>query len=137
MRQRVRRRGAIIGVAAMLAVAAGAVDAAPAQAQAAGSRYFGDGPWEAIRVAAVEVSKPCSVSVDDVRAMMVAPVFKESSAATSPSTSPSRPYARSTPERTAVHLVVSEHLETFLGTMGEEAHRAPEASRLAGRWRTW
>jgi hypothetical protein len=71
------------------APAAGVETFAAAAAAAAAPRYFGDGPWEAIRVAAVEVTKPCSVSVDDVRAMMVSPVFKESSAATTPSTSPS------------------------------------------------
>lgn len=93
MRLPVRRRGSIVVAAAILAGAFGAIDATPmptaAQQPAVTPRYFGDGPWEAIRSAAVEVTKPCSVSVDDVRAMMVAPVFKEASAATSPTTSPS------------------------------------------------
>ena len=38
-----------------------------AAAAAVTPRYFGDGPWEAIRVAAVGVNKACSVSVEPQR----------------------------------------------------------------------
>ncbi len=37
-----------------------------------------------------------------------------------PSASPARTYARRTPENSALHLVVREHLETFLATVREE-----------------
>lgn len=52
------------------------------------TRYFGRGAWEGIRSAAAAAARPCSVSTDSVTAMMMAPIFKESSAATSPSTAP-------------------------------------------------
>jgi hypothetical protein len=40
--------------------------------------------------------------------------------ARAPPASSSRPYVRRTPEKTALHLLVSEHLETFLATVREE-----------------
>lgn len=52
-------------------------------------RYFGQGPWQAIQGAAAQAARPCTISNDGVVALMVAPIFKESSAATSASTSPS------------------------------------------------
>jgi len=41
-------------------------------------------------------------------------------AASCPSASPARTYARREPEKTALHLIVREHLETFLATVREE-----------------
>ena len=52
-------------------------------------RYFGRGPWEAIRASASAAARPCSISTNGLAAMVVAPVFKESSSAVSASTAPS------------------------------------------------
>ncbi|MEO9164120.1 MAG: VCBS repeat-containing protein [Aquihabitans sp.] len=52
-------------------------------------RYFGSGPWLAIAVSAANAPRPCTVSNDGLMALMVSPVFKESSAATTPSSAPS------------------------------------------------
>lgn len=54
---------------------------------APGPRYIGKGPWDTIRGLSASVPRPsgCSVSADDLTAMVFAPIFKESSAATSPS----------------------------------------------------
>lgn len=52
-------------------------------------RYFGSGPWQAIADAAANAPRPCIVSNHGLMALMVSPVFKESSAATTPSSAPS------------------------------------------------
>ncbi|MCB0978476.1 MAG: VCBS repeat-containing protein [Acidimicrobiales bacterium] len=52
------------------------------------TRYFGRGTWDGIRSAADAAARPCSVSTDSVTAMMLAPIFKEASAATYPSSAP-------------------------------------------------
>ncbi|MCU1497055.1 MAG: hypothetical protein JWM47_1008, partial [Acidimicrobiales bacterium] len=57
--------------------------------RAAGPRYFGTGPWNAIVSAAGSVTRCSTLSSAGLTALMVAPIFKESSAATSPSTAPS------------------------------------------------
>jgi hypothetical protein len=57
--------------------------------RAATERYFGRAPWEAIRAAASTTSRPCSISDNGLTALVVAPVFKESSAATTAATAPS------------------------------------------------
>jgi hypothetical protein len=51
-------------------------------------RYFGRAPWAAIEAAAAAVERGCTLSDRGLVALAVAPVFKESSAATSPSTAP-------------------------------------------------
>jgi hypothetical protein len=51
-------------------------------------RYFGRAPWAAIEAAASAVERGCTLSDRGLVALAVAPVFKESSAATSPSTAP-------------------------------------------------
>lgn len=56
--------------------------------RAAGTRYFGRGPWNAIVAAAGSVGRPCRISTDGMAALVVAPVFKESGAGTSASTAP-------------------------------------------------
>lgn len=67
-----------------------APDAAPApDTRAATQRYFGRAPWQAIQASAAATSRPCSLSDNGLTALVVAPVFKESSAATSPETAPS------------------------------------------------
>lgn len=55
------------------------------------TRYFGSGPWNAIRSAAAATPRPtgCSLSNDALTALVAAPIFKESSAATTPSSAPS------------------------------------------------
>ena len=52
-------------------------------------RYFGRGPYEALRAAVTATARPCSLSDDGLTALALAPVFGESSAATTPSTAPS------------------------------------------------
>jgi hypothetical protein len=52
-------------------------------------RYFGREPWQAIRAAAASTPRSCTLSDGGLTALVVSPVFKESSAATSPSTAPS------------------------------------------------
>lgn len=72
-----------------------AADGAPADGATAGAarattqRYFGRAPWAAIEAAAAATPRTCTVSDDGLTALAVSPVFKESSAATSPSTVPS------------------------------------------------
>lgn len=56
---------------------------APMAAPAA--RYIGEGPWLTIRFISAGVAKPCRVGSEELAAMVFAPIFKESSAATSPS----------------------------------------------------
>lgn len=60
-------------------------DLAPA---AATVRYFGDGAYQAIRQAVVATSRPCTISNDGLTALVLAPIFKESSGAVSPATAP-------------------------------------------------
>ena len=54
-------------------------------------RYFGREPYEAVRAAAATAAgaATCIMSVDGLTGLVLAPVFKESSAATTPSTAPS------------------------------------------------
>lgn len=64
----------------------GTAEAGPA---ATTTRYFGAGAFDAVRAAAVGTSRSCQISDDGLIALALAPVFKESSAATTPSTAPS------------------------------------------------
>jgi hypothetical protein len=57
--------------------------------RASTQRYFGREPWQAIQAAAAATTRTCAVSDTGLTALAVSPVFKESSAATSPSTAPS------------------------------------------------
>jgi hypothetical protein len=66
----------------------GAVPAGTAQA-AATERYFGDGAFQAVLDASAATSRSCTISNAGLAALVLAPVFKESSAATTPSTAPS------------------------------------------------
>ncbi|CAN5721294.1 hypothetical protein BH10ACT1_BH10ACT1_29620 [soil metagenome] len=52
------------------------------------TRYFGDGPWSAISAASDATTRCSGLSGAQLTAMVVAPVFKESSAATSASSAP-------------------------------------------------
>ncbi|MFN8019746.1 MAG: hypothetical protein U0P45_16750 [Acidimicrobiales bacterium] len=65
-----------------------ATTSSEATTSASGTKYFGQGPWEAISASVAATSRPCSMSDSGLKAMVVAPVFKESSAATSPSSAP-------------------------------------------------
>ena len=60
-----------------------------AEAAAATQRYFGDGAYAAVRGAVSATTRSCTITDDGLTALVLAPVFKESSAATSPSTAPS------------------------------------------------
>ena len=55
---------------------------------AATERYFGQEAYNAVRAAVTATSRPCTISTDGLTALVLAPVFKESSAATTPSTAP-------------------------------------------------
>lgn len=63
--------------------AAGAV-----QAAAVTRRYFGSGPWSAISSIASRATKCSGLNADELRAMMVSPIFKESSGGTTASSAP-------------------------------------------------
>ena len=60
-----------------------------AAAAATTERYFGEGAWNAVRTAVANTPRACTMSDDGLTALVIAPVFAESSAATSPSTAPS------------------------------------------------
>ncbi len=62
--------------------------AAP-RATRSSTRYFGQGPWDAINEAAAATPRCPQLSAATLTALVVSPIFKESSAATSPSTAPS------------------------------------------------
>lgn len=59
-----------------------------ASAAATTERYFGREAYEAVRAAVQGTSRSCYISDDGLTALVLAPVFKESSAATTPSTAP-------------------------------------------------
>ncbi|WP_426572341.1 FG-GAP repeat domain-containing protein [Aquihabitans sp. McL0605] len=52
-------------------------------------RYFGADPWHAIQASSAATARSCTMSDDGLTALVVAPVFKESSAATSAANAPS------------------------------------------------
>jgi hypothetical protein len=52
-------------------------------------RYFGTEAFAAVRASVAAVSRPCVISNDGLTALVMAPIFKESSAATTQSTAPS------------------------------------------------
>jgi hypothetical protein len=60
-----------------------------AAAAAATERYFGEGAYDAVRDAVADTNRSCTISDNGLTALVLAPVFKESSAATTPSTAPS------------------------------------------------
>ncbi|MEQ1786856.1 MAG: VCBS repeat-containing protein [Acidimicrobiales bacterium] len=64
---------------------AGAAAVSPAATQ----RYFGSGAFDAVRDAVIATPRSCAISTDGLVAMVLAPVFKESSAATTAATAPS------------------------------------------------
>ena len=55
---------------------------------AATQRHFGAGAYGAVRFAVAATTRTCTISDDVLTALVLAPVFKESSAATTPSTAP-------------------------------------------------
>jgi hypothetical protein len=99
--RRARRRvlAATIAAAAALAVTAtnllpGPFDhAAGAQPVPAGTggvtRYFGRGAYDGIRAAVTATPRSCDLPDDTLAALVMAPIFKEVSQATSPETAPS------------------------------------------------
>lgn len=56
---------------------------------AATTRYFGAEAYVAVRSAVAATTRTCTISDDSLTAMVLAPVFKESSAATTPDSAPS------------------------------------------------
>ena len=66
-----------------------AATTAAATTTATTTRYFGAGAYESLRASVVAITRPCTISDDGLTALVLAPVFKESSAATMPSTAPS------------------------------------------------
>jgi hypothetical protein len=67
-----------------------AATAAPAVAGTAAvtERYFGREAYAAVRAAVADTSRTCPITNDGLAALALAPVFKESSAATTPTTAP-------------------------------------------------
>jgi hypothetical protein len=69
-------------------------ESAPAVAAGVGTaavteRYFGQEAYVAVRTAVAGTSRSCTISDDGLTALVLAPVFKESSAATTAATAPS------------------------------------------------
>src|SRR5688572_19558536 len=63
---------------------------AAAEAEASSTeRYFGAGAFTAVRDAVAATSRPCAITNDGLTALVLAPVFSESSAATTASSAPS------------------------------------------------
>lgn len=62
--------------------------ASPQAASGSSTRYFGDGPWAAIGSVADTTAKCAGLDRYQLQAMMVAPIFKESSGGSSPSSAP-------------------------------------------------
>jgi hypothetical protein len=82
---------AVLLLASLLAVAGATSPRSAAAADvgtAATDRYFGKGAWDAVRSSVASTSRTCSISDDGLTALVLAPVFKESSAATTPSSAP-------------------------------------------------
>jgi hypothetical protein len=78
-------------------------------------RYVGDGVWTAIRSVAAAADRPCTVSTDDVVAMMVAPIFKESSAATTASSAGSPMTLSRADEWTTGRYVTTNNVDANYG----------------------
>ena len=53
------------------------------------TKYFGQGPWEAINAATEATTRCTGLSAPGLTALVVSPIFKESSAATRPTSAPS------------------------------------------------
>ncbi|MBX3287147.1 MAG: hypothetical protein KF703_17500, partial [Actinobacteria bacterium] len=53
------------------------------------TKYFGQGPWEAINAATEATTRCGGLSAPGLTALVVSPIFKESSAATRPTSAPS------------------------------------------------
>lgn len=53
------------------------------------TKYFGQGPWEAIKAATEATTRCAGLSAPGLTALVVSPIFKESSAATLPTSAPS------------------------------------------------
>lgn len=63
--------------------------AVAAEGEPSYKRYFGREPFEAVEAAAAATARSCTISDAGLAALVLAPVFKESSAATTPDTAPS------------------------------------------------
>jgi hypothetical protein len=81
---------ALLVAATLVAAPQPVASASPAAVTTASStqRHFGAGAYTAVRDAVAAASRSCSVSNDALTAMVLAPVFGESSAATTPETAP-------------------------------------------------
>lgn len=64
-------------------------DAAGKANNAPVTKYFGQGPWEAIKAATEATTRCAGLSAPGLTALVVSPIFKESSAATLPTSAPS------------------------------------------------
>ena len=91
MRSAPRSALAIVALLAVIASAPSPVAAEGPQVSTAAvtTRYFGAEAYTAVRTAVAATARSCTISDDALTAMVLAPVFKESSAATTPSTAPS------------------------------------------------
>ena len=85
--------GCVLGLAAAAALPVQAQPASGAQpattAQAVATKYFGTDPWHAIEASVAATNRTCTLSDTTLTAMVVAPVFKESSTATTAAKAPS------------------------------------------------
>lgn len=61
---------------------------ADTSARATTTKYFGQGPWDALTQAAAATPRCTGLSSEGLKALVVSPIFKESSAATRPTSAP-------------------------------------------------
>jgi hypothetical protein len=118
-------------VAAVLVFGSSLAAPAPAAGAATTERYFGAGAFQAVRDAVASTSRACTISNDGLTALVMAPVFAESSAATTASTAPS-PMTLSRYDEW--NGVVSTSMGTPENNYGLYAFRNPRTSYRRAFW---
>ncbi len=93
-------------------------------------RYFGEEAYAAVRASVAATSRSCSITDDGLTALVLAPVFKESSAATSPSTAPSPMTLSRYDEWNGIYATTSNQSANY----GLYAFRDPYTPYLQAYW---
>ena len=109
---------------------------AGAQASLAASqtRYFGDGPYLAIRQAVAATSRSCALSDDGLTAMAMAPIFKESSAATTAASAPAPMTLSRHDEWTGIYPTSAATESNSNSNYSLYAFRDPDTSAVRAYW---
>ena len=93
-------------------------------------RYFGEETYAAVRASVAATSRSCAITDDGLTALVLAPVFKESSAATSPSTAPSPMTLSRYDEWNGIYATTSNQSANY----GLYAFRNPYTPYLQAYW---